>query len=1109
MIEKNVVLIETLDNIGTGVLYPCIYKGKEVVKDKNAGNSYILITNHHVLGYHSKENIQKSISLTFYDDWGTRIVQNDICTIKLFELKDNENQVEEDELVKWDRTRDIVALLIVLKRGIQLTLSTGVLFEELKNREKIYVEGYPGVLSEQEVSQRIQLEGMQKAIFPSNDKVGAYQITDDYHWYNNLEDRDLLEGLSGSPVFMKRDGKEFLLGINQSIANVDDGKNPFKIVYFLRVEHILNYLRGKNCIIYRKISENKIRIEWIYEENKVYENDITILMIGGSGAGKSSVAKKFAFHGNVIDSTNDGQTTRTDIIYQYSINEKEPKADVCFLNQKKFVEHMMAHIDMYPFAMCMEKAFNLDRNFVSDEKKLMRNFYQILCLIKEDEEDRRYAETKKDILNCLEDELINDEKIKLYDALLNIFLNSKYSPILKYILDENEANDARKKILYGGKEDAENIPQIVIDTIRESENEKFEFEKYRKLVVELASKNKKCTTDICYDWLQDKEFKSNYNGLILHCEGFFDIEEFKFILSKEDEEDIENIKKAEEKWREFEYEDEYTEDMNDTQIDCKKGWKVYQDLVGFYKEIYRIIKTAIKRKYPFMEESIRLDSITRQEREFLSKCLQVSKEGSLTGMIDNVKIWDKISNEYAFILREFEINYLTLVDTCGLDHIATNSQKDIIRRLNGYHYDMNSDKSIWYNSRNRKGDKIQEDKKVAVLFVKKLDAGKPDELRNILPCIRKTIPKAPVYCCFTGVDIFYRSKREIKSLDWTMISNQCPKVVKYILGDNSELKQYMSDIQYLVLKNNLIPFCGEPNRVKEQFSYAESNYQYVRKLIASISMKESSSLEIVETKGGIENRLESVVFEIIKNFFENASLEADDFRWNTINADIMSGYKGKLGYSYTYEHCFFQIFHKAYVETIGNVAQKALKENNIDSIEAIQSAMYEMEAKFLGSNENLYKVELEEEKKNDFRKVLEKMYQYKEPDGKLLFKYNFFDKSTYENVILPGQKKINKEIRNEFFDCVFGFKKGLELRIDYNRTTDTVQRHITNIFLQILVKQIEDDNRKKADNIVRVSENYYEELQNIEKSFMQKYGMNDNGKFIDLMIRFFENQKEQ
>ena len=134
MIEKNVVLIETLDNIGTGVLYPCIYKGKEVVKDKNAGNSYILITNHHVLGYPSKENIQKSISLTFYDDWGTRIVQNDICTIKLFELKDNENQVEEDELVKWDRTRDIVALLIVLKRGIQLTLSTGVLFEELKNR---------------------------------------------------------------------------------------------------------------------------------------------------------------------------------------------------------------------------------------------------------------------------------------------------------------------------------------------------------------------------------------------------------------------------------------------------------------------------------------------------------------------------------------------------------------------------------------------------------------------------------------------------------------------------------------------------------------------------------------------------------------------------------------------------------------------------------------------------------------------------------------------------------------------------------------------------------------------------------------------------------------
>lgn len=70
----------------------------------------------------------------------------------------------------------------------------------------------------------------------------------------------------------------------------------------------------------------------------------------------------------------------------------------------------------------------------------------------------------------------------------------------------------------------------------------------------------------------------------------------------------------------------------------------------------RILKAAIKTKYPFASQPIRLDIITKQNREFLSECLKVSGNRSLTGMVDKVKIQDKISNEYAFILREFNIN---------------------------------------------------------------------------------------------------------------------------------------------------------------------------------------------------------------------------------------------------------------------------------------------------------------------------------------------------------------------------------------------------------------------------------------------------------------------
>lgn len=471
-------------------------------------------------------------------------------------------------------------------------------------------------------------------------------------------------------------------------------------------------------------------------------------------------------------------------------------------------------------------------------------------------------------------------------------------------------------------------------------------------------------------------------------------------------------------------------------------------------------------------------------------------------MVDIVKIQDKISNEYSFILREFSINQLILVDTCGLDHVENHSKKEIIRRLDNYHYEMNSDKSTWYER------KIKKDRSVAVLFVKKLDAGKPDELRTILPCIKKTIPKAPVYCMFTGIDIFYKAEKEITALDWSFTSNRCPKVVTYVLDDNSELKKYMSHQQYLVLKNNIIPYCGKQNLIKEQFCFAKSNYQYIRKLIASISMKEASSLEIVEVNDDLRGKLKKSISSIVGYIFANASLDASDFRWNTINADAVSGYKGKLGYSYTYQHCFYQLFHKAYVETMDSSAFTILEDNDIKQIDAIISALYEIETKFLGSNQNLYEVEINKEQKNCFRKILEKMYEAKDSNNISGFQYNIFDKNTYNNIWSEEGNYIESDSRNEVFNCIFGFEKGLKLEIENdNNEKYKVQEYLTDVLLELLEEQIEDDNKKKSDNIVRISENYYEELQNIEKSFMQKYGMDDKKKFLDLMIRFFENKK--
>ncbi len=100
-----------------------------------------------------------------------------------------------------------------------MSIENQILAENLKNRDTLYMEGYPVVMIEDSVSQKIQLEGVSKDIFPQNNKMGIYQITDDYHWYNNKKDLKLMEGFSGSPVYIEKGEKFYLVGMNQSVSN--------------------------------------------------------------------------------------------------------------------------------------------------------------------------------------------------------------------------------------------------------------------------------------------------------------------------------------------------------------------------------------------------------------------------------------------------------------------------------------------------------------------------------------------------------------------------------------------------------------------------------------------------------------------------------------------------------------------------------------------------------------------------------------------------------------------------------------------------------------------------------------------------------------------------
>lgn len=227
--RKNVVLIETIDSMGTGIMYPC--KIAEDMRRKNA-QYFIIFTNAHVLqdigNAKKEENAKNQIQLQFFDDLGERVREEAIEEIRVFHPG-------------WslEKEDDIAALLVAVSNVVTITLETAIYGKALDNRETLYMEGYLGIMSEDEVSQKIQLQGMEKSIFPENKKLGVYQITDDYHWYNDFHDRQLLSGLSGSPVYIEKNGQTMLVGINQSVSDIRHGENPFKLVYYIKMESVL------------------------------------------------------------------------------------------------------------------------------------------------------------------------------------------------------------------------------------------------------------------------------------------------------------------------------------------------------------------------------------------------------------------------------------------------------------------------------------------------------------------------------------------------------------------------------------------------------------------------------------------------------------------------------------------------------------------------------------------------------------------------------------------------------------------------------------------------------------------------------------------------------
>lgn len=996
-IKQNIVRIKTGLKMGTGILYPC-----ETSMENPDKSRFVIFTNRHVVEDIEEENekINTLVEFDIYDKNGKLIDNDSIDEIKLFVTKNKEN------------TEDIAAFLLVFKHKINIDLERKIVWDD-KNINDICIEGFPRVLFDNEISSKIQLMGKYKTIFPKNEKIGIFKISDDYHWYSNYKDLKLFQGFSGSPIYSSENGSNFIVGMNRSMLNIDDGENPFKLLYYYKIKFVLEYLREQDCIIFKRNEDGSISIRWIdKEENK--EKEINLLLLGSSGAGKSSFAKTFLLHSKAIDSTNDGQTTRSNIIYELALKEKGFERDedfeseekvknkvkygikIKFLNKEQFVERM----EQINYANYLLKVINIVKK---KNMKSLEEYLQYILL-----EEKTVTETK------------DDKKAKIKQLLL-----------------QTDEMSLQEREDYYGK---------ICDTAEEF------IEDEAKGISGFIEKN-----------------KDELKQVLEKAEGFFDIKEFNYLNNGETI-NIEN--------NETILKDKVALDKNND-LDLDKYFKNY------YGKVHEKIIEILKREKIVQSNNFSLEISFNDEEKLsglLPLCLQVKDEKSLTGIVDYVHIRDSISNEYSFIMDDLRISRLRLFDTYGLDH--ANWDKDKGKVLSSILYDLQNKKLLKFNS------------DLAVLYIKKLDSGKPTELKTIIPQIYKMIPQAPVYCLFNGLDIFLGSGIDgFNPYDYLNSACRIPKSVKYLIsedGKNDILKSISSENNfgeylYSTLKNNIVAFCSDNEIIQKKYNIYDNNKKGVYKLLLSVCMKEYSSMNIIPDEiitSLKDGKYDSKIDKIIEEIFEKSSkTDWEKEHWKTVEANctrLFKNYKNELGFSGTYNHRWNQLFHRGYVSTINSLSSDFLGVGEGKNYAyAIDACIRNMEEEFLGpSYELAYRDE--ESPDNEFKKLIKRMYELGTKKGKYI--QNPFTVKDFEG----GENSLNN---------VCKFNEG------YGLIKDELKKHFKNV----LAETIEIENKDKAANLLKINFDFYKQLNNLKFDFDKKYeGVN----FYDL-LKYYSGDEEK
>lgn len=1097
---RNIVYIATYKRTGSGVLLGCdLNFGFDRKKDEK---SYLILTNYHVIQDidQSIENQKRFIKFKIKDINGEFIDSQHISYVS---VKSGNN---------YNMSSDIAAILVIIKACCKIKCSNKIYIGSKEDRV-IATQGYPHVFQNNLINQELCLTG--KVEKYNKQGLGVYKILDDYHGYSDISDKELMDGISGAPVYTSEDGKEYLIGINQSLCNIGDGKNPFKIIYFLEIGRVLEWLRSQEIILF-EYKNKHVKLLWMKsvdreeiqdsieeKDNKEVrllnlEKNKRIVLIGGSGAGKSSFLKTMCQNGELFGTVGDGQTTRATVAYHLQMNCKEPSIFIKFSNMAKFVEERMDDCDLRLKEFFLCNYYGMDKKDIdSNPLVYLQDIMSPLRYMSQHENNSSCEQVFKEISDtiyiCQEANDIVDYKdriLKAYDSVLRF---------LKLFFNDKEKGMIRKeKYLrhgYFSKKAADNYIQ---DNKKSNALDFFvDFFKKWNAMDEIENH-------------EDSDIEENLKNVIEKKEGIFNISEFFYLNLKEDMGEFCELlfKKMFyvngrffTDWNVLEEEDEEKEREN--RINIKK--RIGNFYVDFYKEVERLLQ----EKGINLSKGIqcKIQYASNEEKKLITRCLRKVGDDSLSSIVSTVVIEDAISNDYAFGLHERKIHGLDIYDTCGIDHIERGNHEIYIRSL------LNDIKG---NSRG-KDEKGKKGKPIdAIIYVKKLDSEKPTELETMLPIINGIEQACPIFCLFTAADQFlYGREHYMSQLVWDREHYEnwkkdkeyqefwFPKVIENMHESTSFVDQLdapnlvKQKISNFVL-DHMFPFACEYDINQDQI--IQLNRKSIVSIMMSILVDEWNIGFIPKTQkddididsdvreehiNSIDRELKDAVEEDLEKMFRRASQCDWGYRHHsTILANFKRIYRyndkynkehKELGFNRTlinrWDNLLEQGFSESFLSRKGKTLQ-ILNEKFGLSVEKAYALMATVKNEVITDEMGIWHVK--EGQESEFRTLFRRMYE-----NENIYPVNVFEKQTQEPTENYGRNQQKIEFLNKH--CDFGI--GLE-------GSASIKHSLVEYLYKEIREMLEENNKIYFNSLLKYDLKFNESLEYVER-VMKKYA---NGK---------------